>query len=46
MKPDEGTLGAFLDMESKLGIAPSVEAVWRHAEFDHLDPRSAWIMCR
>ena len=36
-----------MDMESKLGLAPSVEAVWRHEEFEHIaHPRSARLMCR
>ena len=45
--PDENTMAAFMDMESKLGVSPSIEAVWRHEEFDHIShPRSARLMCR
>ena len=34
--PTEGTLEAFLLMESKIGTSPSVEAVWSHDAFAHL----------
>ena len=45
--PTEGTLEAFLLMESKIGISPSVEAVWSHDAFAHLrKPRSPKLHLR
>ena len=45
--PTEGTLEAFLLMESKIGTSPSVEAVWSHDAFAHLrEPRSPKLHLR
>jgi len=45
VEADQETLCAFMLMEAKLGVSPSIEAVWAHPQFTHIKhPRTDRLM--